>query len=108
MCCVVPHKRSVQYPHIAAAVAPLSLALGKEFPYVAAMITSRLTSKAQTTIPQSVRAALRLREGDEIAYVIENGRVVLTKAHSETASDDPFQTFSEWNSPNDTKAYAGL
>jgi len=29
------------------------------------MITSKLTSKAQTTIPQPVRAALQLREGDE-------------------------------------------
>jgi antitoxin PrlF len=58
----------------------------------------------QTTIPQPIRAALRLREGDEIANVIENGRVVLTKAHPETASDDPFGTFSKWNSPNDTEA----
>lgn len=31
------------------------------------MITSKLTSKAQTTIPQPVRAALRLKAGDEIA-----------------------------------------
>jgi antitoxin PrlF len=30
------------------------------------MITSRLTSKAQTTIPQAVRAALKLRGGDEL------------------------------------------
>jgi antitoxin PrlF len=89
-------------------VAPLSLALGKEFPYAAMMIASRLISKAQTTIPQPIRAALPLLEGDESAYVIENGRVVSTKAHPETASDDPFGTFSGWNSPNDTDAYAGL
>ena len=43
------------------------------------MITSKLTSKAQTTIPQPVRAALGVREGDELAYAIEDGRVVLTK-----------------------------
>jgi antitoxin PrlF len=72
------------------------------------MITSRLTSKAQTTIPQPVRAALRLQEGDEIAYAIEDGRVVLTRARPEPAVDDPFRTFSEWNSQNDTEAYAGL
>nr|WP_245408976.1 type II toxin-antitoxin system PrlF family antitoxin [Rhizobium wuzhouense] len=35
------------------------------------MITSKLSSKAQTTIPQAVRAALRLKEGDVIAYAIE-------------------------------------
>jgi antitoxin PrlF len=40
------------------------------------MITSKITGKAQTTIPESVRAALQLKEGDEIAYAIENGRVV--------------------------------
>jgi len=71
------------------------------------MITSKLTSKAQTTIPQSVRSALRLREGDEIAYAIENGRVIMTRAMSESA-DDPFATFSEWDSDADRRAYANL
>lgn len=70
------------------------------------MITSKLTSKAQTTIPQAVRAALRLREGDELAYEIEHGRVVLTKAKS--TLDDPFVTFDEWDSDADRAAYADL
>ena len=72
------------------------------------MITSKLTTKAQTTIPQPVRAALRLRAGDEIAYVIEPGRVVLTRAQPDAASDDPFRAFAEWDGPADTEAYAGL
>ena len=72
------------------------------------MITSRLTSKAQTTIPRPVRAALRLREGDEIAYAIEAGRVVLTRAQPDKVADDPFRTFAEWDSAADTEAYAGL
>ena len=72
------------------------------------MITSKLTSKAQTTIPQPVRAALQLREGDEIAYAIEAGRVVLTRARPDAAADDPFRTFAEWDSPADAKAYATL
>ena len=46
---------------------------GKDFPYMRIMITSKLTSKAQTTIPQPVRAALRLAEGDELAYEIGGG-----------------------------------
>jgi antitoxin PrlF len=71
------------------------------------MITSKLTSKAQTTIPQAVRNALRLREGDELSYVIENGRVILTKASAE-AVEDPFATFGEWDSEADRKAYANL
>jgi antitoxin PrlF len=71
------------------------------------MITSKLSSKAQTTIPQPVRTALHLREGDEIAYVIEGGRVILTKAEA-TQIDDPFRTFTEWDSDADRKAYADL
>lgn len=72
------------------------------------MITSKLTSKAQTTIPQAVRAALQLKEGDEIAYAIEDSRVVLTRAKPEPAMDDPLATFTEWNSEADRKAYADL
>ena len=71
------------------------------------MITSRLTSKAQTTIPQAVRTALHLNAGDELAYVIEGERVLLAKASREP-TDDPFRTFSEWDSPADNKAYADL
>jgi antitoxin PrlF len=72
------------------------------------MITSRLTSKAQTTIPQAVRMALGLRPGDELAYVIEEGRAVLTRFGGQLAADDPFATFSEWNSAADAKAYGDL
>ena len=71
------------------------------------MIKSKLTTKAQTTIPQPVRAALRLKEGDELAYEIETDRVILTKATAALA-DDPFVTFSEWEGEADRKAYAKL
>jgi antitoxin PrlF len=73
------------------------------------MITSKLTSKAQTTIPQPIRTALHLREGDEIAYNIEaDGRVVLTRVDPEPPVDDPFATFAEWSSEADKRAYAKL
>jgi antitoxin PrlF len=71
------------------------------------MITSKLTSKAQTTIPQAVRAALHVGAGDELAYRIESDHVVLTKAKREPI-DDPFVTFSEWSSEADQRAYADL
>ena len=58
------------------------------------MIKSKLTTEAQTTIPQSVRAALRLEAGDELAYTIEDKQVILTKAGGR-GRDDPFRTFSE-------------
>ncbi|MFA7656178.1 type II toxin-antitoxin system PrlF family antitoxin [Acidithiobacillus thiooxidans] len=74
---------------------------------MSAMITSKLTSKAQTTIPQPVRIALHLREGDAIAYRIEDGRVILSKATQE-AEEDPFVLFSEWDSEADRRAYGQL
>lgn len=71
------------------------------------MITSKLTSKAQTTIPRAVRTALRLKEGDRIAYAIEEGRVVLTRA-TPVATEDPFATFDEWDTEADRRAYGDL
>lgn len=71
------------------------------------MISSKLTTKAQTTIPQPVRAALGVRDGDEIAYEIDGDRVILTKAKP-VPVDDPFRTFDEWNSEADRRAYAKL
>ena len=72
------------------------------------MITSKLTTKAQTTIPQPVRAALRLKAGDELLYEIVDQCVILTKASHGGKADDPFRTFSEWNSAADIKAYGKL
>jgi len=70
------------------------------------MITSKLTTKAQTTLPQPVRRALKLHPGDEVRYEIEADRVILTRV--ETRADDPFATFSEWDSDEDRRAYAEL
>jgi antitoxin PrlF len=71
------------------------------------MITSKLTSKSQTTIPQPIRAALRLKPGDEIIYRIEDGRVSLAKADVDSL-ENPFKTFEEWDSEADRRAYADL
>ena len=72
------------------------------------MIISKLTTKSQTTIPQPVRTALHLGPGDALAYKIDDGRVILTKAKTGGQTDDPFRTFHEWNSEADAKAYAKL
>ncbi|MDP1736993.1 MAG: type II toxin-antitoxin system PrlF family antitoxin [Caulobacter sp.] len=75
------------------------------------MITSKLTAKAQTTIPQPVRTALGLRAGDEVIYQIDGDRVTLTRSRRPEASgiaEDPFVTFEEWNSDADRKAYGDL
>lgn len=71
------------------------------------MIISKITSKAQTTVPRSVRAALKLGVGDTIVYAIEGDHVVMTKA-SAPSSDSPTASFEEWSSDNDRHAYAGL
>ena len=78
-----------------------------------AMITSRLTSKSQTTLPQPVRSALRVGPGDEIGYLIEDGRVLLTKVTRPERQrgvpfEDPFASFSEWHSSEDDEDFAGL
>ena len=46
-------------------------------------------------------------EVDELAYEIEQGRVILTKA-ARMPADDPFATFEEWASENDRRAYGNL
>ena len=71
------------------------------------MITSKLTNKARTTIPEPVLAALGLNGGDEIAYVIDADRVSLRRA-DRVRVDDPFRTFEEWDSEADRRAYADL
>jgi len=71
------------------------------------MISSKLTTKAQTTIPRAVRAALKLGVGDTIVYAIEDDRVVMTKAAPPEA-DIATTGLEEWNSDNDRRAYAEL
>lgn len=44
------------------------------------MQESTVTIKGQTTIPRDVRAALGLKTGDKVRYVVMNGEVRLLKA----------------------------
>jgi antitoxin PrlF len=65
------------------------------------MIHSRITSKAQTTVPLAVRRALGVGPGDTIAYEIKDGQVVVTRVEPDD-DDVPdmfvnnFSTFTEW------------
>jgi antitoxin PrlF len=50
---------------------------------------STLTDRYQTTVPETVRRALRLRKRDKIQYTIRpSGEVVLTRVEASEA-DDP-------------------
>ncbi len=52
-------------------------------------VESTLTDRYQTTVPETVRRALKLNKRDKIHYVIrQNGEVVLTRATS-SEGDDP-------------------
>lgn len=73
-------------------------------------ITSKLTSKAQTTIPQKVRERLGLRPGDSLVYEIEADGVRLRRlAPLDLAYLRSLETtLSEWDSPEDDAAYGDL
>lgn len=71
------------------------------------MISSKLTSKAQTTVPRAVRAALQLGVGDTILYSIEHDHVVMTKAVA-PSPEIITASYEEWDSENDRRAYASL
>ncbi len=52
-------------------------------------VESTLTDRYQTTVPETVRRALRLGKRDKLHYVIRsNGEVVLTRAAA-ALDDDP-------------------
>lgn len=71
---------------------------------------SKLTKKYQATVPEPVRAKLKLNAGDSIAFEIDNNSIRLRKA---TPLDLKFTsalapTLSEWESQNDEEAYNDL
>ncbi len=41
------------------------------------MQTSTVTTKGQITIPAALRKHMGLRQGDEVAFMVEDGKVVL-------------------------------
>jgi AbrB family looped-hinge helix DNA binding protein len=68
---------------------------------------SRVSSKFETVIPKEVRQRLALRTGDVLRFQLtEDGGVTLDKVRPN--EDDPFATFMEWASDEDTKLYGGL
>ena len=41
---------------------------------------SRISSKGQVTVPKTIRQKLKLEEGDRVAFIEDNGRIMITKA----------------------------
>lgn len=75
------------------------------------MSNSKLTSKFQATIPQDIRATLKLKAGDRIIFeVTKDKQVVIKKA---MPTDIAYlraveSTLTEWNSENDEEDYRDL
>jgi antitoxin PrlF len=57
------------------------------------MIHSRVTSKAQVTVPREIRNLLGLETGDELVWSVEDGRVTVSRV---SRSRNPFANFTEW------------
>ncbi len=72
-----------------------------------AVLLSKLTSKAQTVIPREIRARLDLKPGDVVRYRLTDAGIVIDKLPQQS-DEDSLASFSEWASPADDKAYAGL
>ena len=66
------------------------------------MIHSRITSKSQVTVPRSVRAALGVAPGDQLAWRLEDGHVVVTRAVASADAVDGLATFAEWSDELDS------
>lgn len=74
------------------------------------MLTSRLSSKGQVTIPKEVRDELDLDPGDVVGYEVREGVVILRRV-------EPFdrafhgalaETLDEWATPEDEEAFRDL
>jgi AbrB family looped-hinge helix DNA binding protein len=71
---------------------------------------SKLTAKAQTTIPQEVRRALKLEAGDFLIFEVSGERVTVRKKRP---LDRDFlkaiePMLSEWSTAEDAEAYDDL
>jgi AbrB family looped-hinge helix DNA binding protein len=75
------------------------------------MLTSKLTSKYQATIPKEVRRALHLEAKDRILYLIQDDNTVKITRMSPLDLDylkSLSTTLSEWESEEDERAFRNL
>ena len=74
------------------------------------MELAKITARGQTTIPKKIREAAGLREGDVIAFEIEDDRLLVRKVV--TGRDEYLhglaEAMGEWLSPEDEEAWRDL
>lgn len=84
-----------------ACLAAGKLARLKDRLYTLRMIATRISARSQITVPRAVRAvraALGVGRSDMIAYTIEEGRMVPTRAvdPEDMLMINDFSTFTDW------------
>lgn len=74
------------------------------------MLTSKLSSKGQVTIPREIRETVGLKPGDTIAYDIHDGVVTLKHVEPFDAAFHAAlsQTLDEWTTLEDEEAFRDL
>ncbi|MCL1491087.1 MAG: type II toxin-antitoxin system PrlF family antitoxin [Pseudanabaena sp. Salubria-1] len=74
------------------------------------LLVSKVTSKFQTTIPQSIRDVMGISQGDAVVFEIEEGRVFIKRLQPLDLDylNAVSGTLSEWLSPEDEEAYRDL
>ena len=74
------------------------------------MLTSKITSKGQVTIPKPIREALQANVGDVIVYEIKGNAVMVRKARAFDVEwhDALASQLEEWNSPANNEAWDDL
>lgn len=63
------------------------------------MELAKITSKGQITLPITIRRALRLKDGDKVAFIEQNGQYMLTNPAmlAITQLQDDFRGYAEEN-----------
>ena len=74
------------------------------------MLTAKISTKGQSTIPAAIRKKLAVKAGDTIGFSIEGDRVVVQKVSSLDAGFLKLanEAFAEWNSPEADEAFRDL
>lgn len=74
------------------------------------MLTSRLSSKGQVTLPKQVRKTLGAQPGDVIVYEVEEGTVQIRRLDPLDAAFHAAlsSTLEEWATPEDEEAFRDL
>ncbi len=75
--------------------------------------TAKITSKGQTTIPQSIRDALRIKPGDRVVWEVSaTGEATMRRVQEASDTEielrDLDSTLSEWSGAVDEAAYHDL